>query len=221
MDLSRIDTWLFDMDNTLYPASAGLFAHIDVKMGAFIAEELGVRADEARRVQKRFFHEHGTTLRGLMDEHGVEPARFLDYVHDIEMDALSTDPRVVRGIAALPGRKFVFTNGDAAYAGRVLERLGLGTHFEAVHDIHAMDYRPKPDPAVYAALCEQHAIDPTRAVFVEDMARNLSPAKALGMTTVWLDNGSESGGYRAVNEHIDMVIADLGDWLESVGKTLA
>ncbi|MHB9880512.1 pyrimidine 5'-nucleotidase [Pacificimonas sp. ICDLI1SI03] len=218
MDLSHIDTWLFDMDNTLYPASADLFRHIDERMGAFIAEELGVDRVEARRVQKQFFHAHGTTLRGLMDEHGVEPRRFLDFVHDIEMDALAEDPRVSEGIAALPGRKFVFTNGDVAYAERVLQRLGLAGLFEAIHDIHAMDYRPKPEPQVYAAMCEALSIAPERSVFVEDMARNLVPAKALGMTTVWIDNGSESGGYQADMDAVDLVITDLGEWLSTLTK---
>jgi putative hydrolase of the HAD superfamily len=216
MDLSHIDAWLFDLDNTLYPATANLFARIDVRMGEFIARELRVDAGEARRIQKDFFHRHGTTLRGLMDEHAVEPAQFLDFVHDIEMDVLSHDERVKAGIAALPGRKLVFTNGDAAYAGRVLERLGLGSHFEAIHDIHAMNYRPKPDPAVYEELCRRYDITPQRAAFFEDMARNLAPAKALGMTTIWVDNGSESASYGADMDAIDIAIRDLGGWLETL-----
>ncbi|MBV7255731.1 pyrimidine 5'-nucleotidase [Pacificimonas sp. WHA3] len=220
IDLSRIDTWLFDMDNTLYPASVNLFSHIDERMGAFIAEELGVDRGEARRIQKAFFHEHGTTLRGLMDEHDVTPQRFLDYVHDIDMSALTEDARVTAGIAALPGRKFVFTNGDVAYADKVLSRLGLGAHFEAVHDIHAMDYRPKPEPGAYRGMCKRHDIDPERSLFVEDMARNLAPAKALGMRTVWIDNGSESAAYCADMNCVDLVIDDLGDWLARVTKDM-
>ena len=219
MQWDHIDTWLFDLDNTLYPASANLFARIDVKMSEFIQMELKVDAVEARRVQKDFFHRHGTTLRGLMDEYAMDPAHFLEFVHDIEMEVLAEDPRVIAGIAALPGRKLVFTNGDAAYAGRVLDRLGLGSHFEAIHDIHAMNYRPKPEPGVYRELCQRHAIDPQRAVFFEDMARNLAPAKAMGMRTVWVDNGSESAGYEADTDAIDLVITDLGDWLETTEIT--
>ena len=219
-DLSSIDCWLFDLDNTLYPARANLFARIDEKMGSFIQEELNLDAVAARRVQKDFFHRHGTTLRGLMDEHGVDPHHFLDFVHNIEMDTLSEDRRMSEGIAALPGRKLVFTNGDAAYAMRVLARLGLDTHFEAVHDIHAMAYRPKPDPAVYAELCERHAIAPERALFAEDMARNLTPAKALGMTTLWVDNGSEAAELGADMDAIDIVVPDLGAWLETLKETL-
>lgn len=216
LSLSDVDTWLFDLDNTLYPADANLFALIDRKMGAFIAEELGVDAVEARRIQKDFFHRHGTTLRGLMDEHGVDPRHFLDFVHDIEMTALSEDARVQRGIEALPGRKLVFTNGDETYARRVLDRLGLHRHFEAVYDIHAMDYRPKPNPAVYEHICETHGITPSRAVFIEDMARNLRPAKAMGMRTIWINNGSESAAYEADMDAVDLVIEDLGAWLHSL-----
>lgn len=216
MHLAHIDTWLFDLDNTLYPAAANLFAKIDERMGVFIGALLSVDPDEAKRIQKHFFHAHGTTLRGLMDEHGVQPQEFLDFVHDIEMDALTQEAGLGEAIAALPGRKLVFTNGDEPYARRVLSRLGLADHFEAVFDIHAMAYLPKPDPAAYSALCKAHAIDPRNALFVEDMARNLIPAKAIGMTTVWLDNGSESAAFDADMNSVDYRIEDLGTWLRAV-----
>lgn len=221
MDLSRISTWIFDLDNTLYPSSANLFARIDERMGAYIAQLLACDRQEAYRVQKAFFHEHGTTLRGLMDNHGVDPHDFLNYVHDIEMDVLEQDARVNGGIARLPGRKLVFTNGDAPYAGRVLDRLGLGDAFEAIHDIHATDYIPKPDPRAYAGLCEAYGIDPATALFVEDMARNLKPAKAIGMTTVWVNNGSERGDHEACDSYIDIEINDVGAWLADLHRELA
>ena len=214
--LTHIDAWLFDLDNTLYPARADLFALIDDKMGAFIQDLLGCDATEARRVQKDYFHNHGTTLSGLMATHGTDPYEFLDYVHDIELDRIDHDAALVASIARLPGRKLVFTNGDVTYAQRVLDKLGLGTSFEAIHDIHAMDYIPKPAPASYAALCDRWDIAPTSALFVEDMARNLAPAKALGMTTVWINNGSEQAGGAACPSYIDYEITDLGDWLHDV-----
>ncbi len=216
MTLDHIDTWLFDLDNTLYPPATGLFPKIDVKMGEFIQRLLGVDAVEARRVQKDFFHAHGTTLRGLMNEHGVEPAGFLDYVHDIDMSDVEPDARLVAAMARLPGRKLIFTNADTDYATRVLARLGLGGAFEAIHCIHGMDYQPKPDARAYTALIERYGIDPHRALFVEDMARNLEPAKALGMTTVWVDNGSERGGHGASPDYIDIEIADVGAWLDGL-----
>jgi putative hydrolase of the HAD superfamily len=216
--LRHIDCWIFDLDNSLYPASADLFALIDVRMGEFIQALVGCDAVEARRLQKGYFHEHGTTLAGLMKTHGTDPRAFLDYVHDIDLARISADPRVVAALDALPGRKFVFTNGDEAYARRVLDKLGLANAFDGLHDIHAMDYVPKPDPRSYAAMCARYAIAPSRALFVEDMARNLVPAKALGMTTVWVDNGSEQAGRDADPAFIDYRTDDIGEWLTKIVK---
>jgi putative hydrolase of the HAD superfamily len=214
--LRSVDCWIFDLDNSLYPASANLFELIDVRMGEYIAQLLGCGRVEARAVQKGFFREHGTTLAGLMKEHGVAPRDFLDYVHDIDLARLTADPRVVTALDRLPGRKFVFTNGDETYARRVLERLGLANAFDGVHDIHAMAYVPKPDPRAYAAMCARYAIEPGRALFAEDMARNLVPAKRLGMTTVWVDNGSEQASHDADPAFIDYRITDIGEWLEDI-----
>ncbi|HEX6377123.1 MAG TPA: pyrimidine 5'-nucleotidase [Allosphingosinicella sp.] len=214
--LRQIDCWIFDLDNSLYPASANLFELIDIRMGQYIAQRLGCAMAEARAIQKGFFRDHGTTLAGLMKEHGVAPRDFLDYVHDIDLARLAADPRVVAALDRLPGRKFVFTNGDEAYAGRVLDRLGLANAFDGVHDIHAMDYVPKPDPRAYAAMCARLAIAPERALFAEDMARNLVPAKQLGMTTVWVDNGSEQASHDADPAFIDYHITDIGDWLTEI-----
>ena len=214
--LSHIDAWIFDLDNTLYPARTNLFAQIDARMGAYVSRLLGVDADEARRVQKGFFHQPGTTLRGLMDEHGVDPHHFLDDVHDIDMGVVDHAPLLVEAIARLRGRKLIFTNADTPYAAKVLDRLGLGAAFEAIHDVHAMDYLPKPDVRAYRGLCAAHGIDPTRALFVDDMERNLAPAKAIGMTTVWVDNGSEQGPRHAAADFIDITITDTGDWLAGV-----
>lgn len=210
--VAHVEAWIFDLDNTLYPASADLFGLIDRRMTAYVGRVLGLPPAEAYAAQKRFFQEHGTTLSGLMTQHDVDPHEFLADVHAIEMDALAEDARLARLIARLPGRKLVFTNGDEPYARRVLARLGLAETFEAIHDIHACAYRPKPDPAAYAGFCAAQRVDPTRACFVEDMARNLKPAKAIGMATVWIDNGSEQG-HDSDRSFIDHRITDLGDWL--------
>ncbi|HEY7809431.1 MAG TPA: pyrimidine 5'-nucleotidase [Allosphingosinicella sp.] len=214
--LRHIDCWIFDLDNSLYPASANLFELIDIRMGEYISRLVGCDSAEARRIQKGFFHEHGTTLAGLMRSHGTDPREFLDYVHDIDLARISADPRVVDALDRLPGRKYVFTNGDVDYAGRVLDKLGLANAFDGVHDIHAMNYVPKPHPDAYSALCARYAIDPARALFVEDMARNLEPAKALGMTTVWVDNGSEQAGRDADPAFIDYRITDVAEWLTDI-----
>jgi len=214
--LRHIDCWIFDLDNSLYPASANLFALIDARMTRFIQQLLGCGEAEARRVQKGYFRDHGTTLAGLMASHGVAPRVFLDFVHDIDLARISADPRLVAALDRLPGRKFVFTNGDEAYARRVLDKLGLANAFDGLHDIHAMDYVPKPDPRAYARMCERHGSAPERAAMVEDMARNLVPAKALGMVTVWIDNGSEQASHEADLDVIDYRVSDIATWLSEM-----
>ena len=214
--LAHVESWIFDLDNSLYSPSLDLFALIDLRMGEYIQRLLGCDAQEARRVQKAHFLEHGTTLAGLMREHGVDPREFLDFVHDIDLARLTADPELVAALDRLPGRKFIFTNADEGHARRVLDRLGFANAFDGMHDIHAMDYVPKPNPASYEAMCARHGIDPARALFVDDMARNLAPAKALGMVTVWLDNGSEKGAHGADLASIDYVASSLGEWLGEI-----
>ena len=220
-DLAHVDAWIFDLDNTLYPARCNLFALIDARMTSYIAQLKSCDCAEAYRHQKAYFREHGTTLAGLIAEHDTDPHEFLDYVHDISLDRVDHDARLVDAIAALPGRKLVFTNGDAPYAQRVLDRLGLGATFEGVHDIHAMDYVPKPAPSSYAALCARWDIDPAAALFAEDMARNLKPAKAIGMTTLWIDNGSDQASGDACASFIDHSTPDLTDWLHALTGEMA
>jgi len=213
---AHVRDWIFDLDNCLYPASTGLFSLIDERMGAYIQRLLDCGPEEARRVQKAHFHAHGTTLAGLMAEHQIDPHHFLDDVHAITLDRVQRDERLARGLRRLPGRKFIFTNGDAPYARRVLEAIGVHEQFQELHDIHASELRPKPDPHGYQLLCERFGIDPRHAVLVEDMAQNLKPAKALGMTTVWVDNGSERGNHGADEAFIDERIGDVGEWLETI-----
>ena len=215
-ELAHVDCWIFDLDNTLYPASADLFGLIDVRMAAFIQRLLGCDAIEAKRVQKAYFHDHGTTLSGLMLHHRVDPHEFLSFVHDIEVGAVAEDRRLVRAVSRLPGRKLIFTNGDAPSAQRVLHQLGLSESFEAIHDIHACAYRPKPHPDSYDGMIARFGIIPSTALFVEDMARNLKPAKALGMSTVWVNNGSERGDHEAHPDFIDYEIEDVGQWLDEI-----
>jgi putative hydrolase of the HAD superfamily len=213
---AHIRDWIFDLDNCLYPASTGLFALIDERMGAYIQRLLGCDPVEARRVQKAHFHTHGTTLAGLMKEHGVDPRDFLEDVHDIALDRVQCDERLARLLARLPGRRFVFTNGDAPYARRVLEKIGVNGQFDDLHDIHASSYRPKPDPHGYALLCERFGIAPSEALLADDMVQNLAPAKALGMTTIWVDNGSERGNHGYDELVVDQRVTNIGDWLESI-----
>jgi putative hydrolase of the HAD superfamily len=218
-DADAVDCWIFDLDNTLYPPSTRLFDQIDTKMGEYIAGLLGCDPIEARRVQKLYFHDHGTTLAGLMHNHDVDPFDFLGFVHAIDFAPLAAAPRLADTIARLPGRKLVCTNGDADYAGHVLAALGLEDSFEALWDVHAMHYRPKPERSAYTGMIEAFGIEPTGAVFVEDMARNLTVPKALGMQTVWLDLGTDWGDRAKDDAAIDVVIDDLAQWLAKLVET--
>ena len=216
--LLEIDTWIFDLDNTLYPARCNLFAEAEARMAEFIVGELGLTRRKAHALRRRFFLDHGTTLRGLMIEHGIEPRRFLDYVHDIDLSPVAPDPALAEAVAALPGRKLVFTNGTVEYAERIIARIGLAGQFIGIHDVIACDYLPKPDPSSYSTLVERHGIDPGRALMVEDMARNLAPAAALGMTTAWVRTNSDAARQGAEGDHIHHVIDDLAAWLGKLGK---
>lgn len=214
--LAHVDAWIFDLDNTLYPAACDLFGQMDGRMTAYVARVTGLDMMAARTLQKRWFHDHGTTMAGLMAHHGVDPHHYLADVHDIDLAVVAQDQRLVQAIARLPGRKLIFTNADTDYAVRVLDRIGLTDSFEAIHDIHACAYAPKPSVAAYESMIAAFGVAPDRALFVEDMARNLAPAKALGMTTVWVDNGSEQGPAVASPDFIDYRITDLGEWLEEI-----
>lgn len=216
--LTHIDTWIFDLDNTLYPASCDLFALIDARMNAYLRNLFSVDETEAHRIQKQYFRDHGTTLSGLMSQHGTDPHHFLDFVHDIEMDRISPNPDLKDALMALPGRRLVFTNGDVPYAERVLAALGLESCFEAVHDIHMMDYQPKPDPSAYDGFCKAWGVTPTTALFAEDMARNLKPAKDIGMTTLWINNGSEQANGEACPSFIDHETHEITAWLSGLSQ---
>ncbi len=216
LDPEAVETWIFDLDNTLYPASCNLFSQVDARMSAFIQELLSLEPGAARRVQKQFFREHGTTLRGLMDHHQVDPEAFLDYVHDIDFSVIPHAPGLEAALSRLAGRKLVFTNATVPYAERVLGRLGITHHIEAIFDIVAADYRPKPEPDCYHRLIAEHGIDPTRAVLVEDIARNLAPAAALGMTTVWVPNEADWSHDGAKDGHVHHVAEDLAAWLSDL-----
>jgi putative hydrolase of the HAD superfamily len=213
---AHVRDWIFDLDNCLYPASTGLFDLIDERMTAYIERLLDCGPEEAKRIQKSHFHAHGTTLAGLMREHQVDPHHFLADVHDIAFDRVQCDERLAHLLPRLPGRRFIFTNGDAPYARRVLDRIGIAAHFDQLHDIHASSYRPKPDPHGYRLLCERFNIEPREALLVDDMVQNLAPAKALGMTTIWVDNGSERGNHNYDSAVVDERIEDVGEWLEAI-----
>ena len=206
-----VQDWIFDLDNTLYPASCDLFSQVNRRIQDYIGDFLGLSPAESRALQHRYLREFGASMRGLVVNHDMDPRAFLAYVHDIDFSPVPHWPALDRALARLPGRKLVFTNASADYAGKVLARLGVTRHFAAVFDIIAADFMPKPQPAAYHSLIERHGVDPGRAVLFEDIARNLEPAAELGMTTVLVEPEPSAAG-EAV--HVHHATTDLVDWLE-------
>lgn len=183
-DLVHVDTWLFDLDNTLYPAESGFMGQIEARMTQFVVKVTGLPTEEAYALQKRYLAEHGLTLRGMMEHHGVEPAEFNALFHDLSLEALAHDADLLAALERLPGRRLIFTNADAFHAERVLTHLGLHHLFEDVFHIDSFGFRPKPDPAAFQAMLDVHGLQPAATAFFEDSERNLAPAADLGMTTV-------------------------------------
>jgi len=214
--LHEIETWVFDLDNTLYPPSIRLFDQIEVRMVSFIQAELGLDIEAAHALRQEYLRRYGTTLRGMMSEHGLAPEYFLDYVHAIDLSAVAPAPELEAALAKLSGRKLIFTNADVGHAERVLDRLGVARHFEGIFDVVAADYRPKPDRIAYAAFVERHGIDPRCAAMIEDQARNLEPAHVLGMTTAWIPGGPHSSEVDPNAPHIHHVVENLAAWLAGV-----
>lgn len=211
------ETWVFDLDNTLYPASSSLFPQIHKRMGLYIAQALKVDAATADALQRKYYREHGTTLRGLMLTHQIEPDEFLSYVHEIDCTVLPPAPRLDSALASIPGRKLVFTNGSLRHAENVLNQMGLAHHFDGVFDIKAANYIPKPAIETYRRMIEQFGFDPNKAVMFEDLAHNLEAASELGMTTVWVKEDGHSFAEGPDPEdvsYIDYVTNDLAGWID-------
>ena len=214
LDLSHIDVWVFDLDDTLYPSGQGVMALVQARINAFMVDAVGLPAEDAKLLQRQFLNEHGTTLAGLTANYAIDPEKFLREVHDVPLDSLEPNPRLAEVIARLPGRKYVLTNGARFHAARVLDRIGITGLFDGVHAIEDMDLTPKPAPATYRRFLERFAIDPTRAIFFDDTPKNLVPARSLGMTTVLTDTPEHLAERGLVaGECIDATAPDLLDFL--------
>jgi putative hydrolase of the HAD superfamily len=181
---AHVETWVFDLDNTLYPHHLNLWQQVDERIRDYIAAFLKVTKDEAFRVQKDYYKRFGTSMRGLMTEHGMKPDDFLDFVHQIDHSPLEPDAELGTALGKLPGRKLILTNGTRAHADAVMRRLAIQDHFEDVFDIMAAELEPKPSPRTYDRFLRAHGVDPEKAAMFEDLARNLEVPHALGMTTV-------------------------------------
>ncbi len=218
-DLGHVDTWIFDLDNTLYPPNGEFMALIEGRMTAFVSRQTGLPPAEAHALQRRYLAEHGTTLAGLMANHGVDPYAFLDEVHDVSMESLRPDPRLIAAMAALPGRRLVFTNGHAAHARRVLDRLGLTGLIDETFHLETANLVPKPNPATFDLLVSLHAVTPASAAFFEDTEKNLAPAAALGMTTVLVGPHALTSTAPFVHHRTDSLPSFLEDVRASQERT--
>jgi len=191
LNLDAIESWIFDLDNTIYPASSPLFPRIAEKMTTFIMNHFDYDHITASTLKTRLFRQYGTTLSGLMHEYGLSAEPYLAYVHDIDLGDIDKDTALDNALSALPGRKLIFTNGTVAHAERVLQALGIRHHFVFIFDIIAAEYQPKPAAKAYEIMISQSGINPKKSVMVGDMACNLAPAAALGMKTIWLNDSDD------------------------------
>lgn len=224
VDLSHVRHWIFDLDNTLYPRRCDLFSQIDIKMTQFVSELLGLPHDQARKVQKDYYRDHGTTLQGLMTNHNVDPHDFLDAVHDIDYSPVQENQSLRHAIQALPGQKLIFTNGDVPHAERTTKALGIEGCFDGIFDIVAAEFMPKPAATPYQQFINKFDVVPHEAIMFEDLARNLLVPKSMGMATVLMVDQQfehdetqawEADGHK--DDHIDHVADDLAGFLWQIG----
>ena len=227
MSLSLIKTWIFDLDNTLYPPEENIFSQIDQKMTSFIADNLKISNEEAFNIQKQNFIDHGTTLAGFMNSGNdkIDPDKFLEYVHDINLNSLQEDNDLRKILLLLPGKKYIFTNGTKKHAKNVLKKLNLENIFQSIFGIKEANYVPKPNLETYNLFLKTYKIDPKTSIMFEDMGRNLIPAKELGMKTVLLErklpnknNSDQEEKYKDLwndNYDADYIIDDIVKFLNN------
>ena len=227
-NFKNIDTWVFDLDNTLYPRHCDLFSQIDVLMTGYVSQLTGLERPEARKLQKDLYRDYGTTLRGLMETHGIDPHDFLSVVHNIDYSPLPKNPRLGEMLTSLPGRKLIYTNGSVKHAQDTLDAMDVDHGiFESIFDIVASDFAPKPHPEPFDKFLQDHDVNAANAAMFEDLPRNLEPAKANGMTTV-LITPQKSANYtvetwehvEANEPYIDHQTDDLDLFLENVLKVV-
>jgi len=223
---ARVNAWVFDLDNTLYPPDCGLWPAIEERITHFVIAHSGLDGASARALQRYYYHQHGTTLRGLIDEDAIEPHAFLDFVHDIDRSSLEPNPALGTEIARLPGRKLIFTNGSRRHALDTLEQLGLTGLFEDAFDIVAAGLTPKPHSAAYDAFLAAHGVDPACAAMFEDIAKNLVVPKSLGMTTVLVTARPGQADHRPDHDRaaaragtLDFVTDNLAEFLNKVNES--
>ena len=217
-ELKDIKYWLFDLDNTLYSGDTKVFDQVDRKMSKFISQKLKVSEDEAKKIQKNYFHEYNTTLNGMIKNHNIDANEFLEFVHDVNLDFLQKDEFLRDQINKLNGKKIIFTNGSKAHAANVTERIGIDKLFDGVFDIVDSDFYPKPSMKPYKKIIENYNIEPEYCIFFEDIARNLKPAHELGMKTVWIKNKEPWAAEYSDSEFVNYRIDNLANFLKEINE---
>jgi len=217
-ELKKIKYWLFDLDNTLYSGNTKVFDQIDKKMSIFISNKLNVTTEEAKKIQKNYFHQYNTTLNGMIKNHKIDVEEFLEFVHDIDLKFLKKNPKLQNELTNLKGKKFIFTNGSRSHANNVTERIGINNLFEGIFDIVDSDFIPKPLIEPYKKIIEKYGIDPQYCIFIEDIARNLKPAYELGMKTVWIKNDEPWAAEFSNENFIDYKTDNLSDFLRRINE---
>jgi len=212
----HVTDWVFDLDNTIYPAASSLFPRVAERMTLFISEELGLNTEDAAALKTRLFRTYGTTMHGLMKEYKMTPDAFLAYVHEIDLSDVTPDAELDRLLAQLDGRKHIYTNGTVRHAERILDAFGIRHHFDYIFDIVASDHIPKPDPAPYDRFIELSGINPKQAVMIEDMARNLEPAAGNGMGTIWLVSDHDWAHKGASEDYVHFIAEDVKQCLTAL-----
>jgi putative hydrolase of the HAD superfamily len=217
--LGAVETWVFDLDNTLYPASCGLFPKVQERMNQYISGLLDVSMEEAVALRAQYFREHGTTMHGLMAVHRVDPHEFMAFVHDVDLSVVPANPELVAALDRLSGRKLIYTNGSVKHAENLLKHLGIGHCFEDIFDIVASDFAPKPAMAPMRMFINRFGVEPAGALMVEDMAKNLAPAAELGLTTAWVRTGVDWAAIASDADHINYVVDDLAGFLTAAATS--
>ena len=213
----KINTWIFDLDNTLYSADTGIFQQVHVLMGKFVAKHLNIDIKKAKEIQKVYYKKHGTTLRGLMDNHGIEPGYFLEEVHKLDYSIVVPNKKLKKALCDLPGRKIIYTNANKKHADKILERLNITNIFDEIFDIEMANYIPKPEIEPYKKMIEMYNIKSESSIMFDDIAKNLVPASIVGFRTVWIDVGHEnfSDDIASSKKYLDYQTKDLSNWLSN------
>jgi len=216
----KINTWIFDLDNTLYSADSGIFQQVHDLMGKFVSSHLDIDIEEAKIIQKNYYKQHGTTLRGMMDNHGVDPDHFLAEVHKLDYSIVGPNHKLNEELKKIQGRKIIYTNANMQHALNVLERIELSNFFDEIYDIKMANYIPKPELAPYKQMIAQFDIETKSSAMFDDIAKNLVPAKNVGFTSVWIDAGYEnfSDDIKASKKYLDYETTNITKFLEDVNK---